>query len=308
MILYLAPLHGLTDWVFRGAYFRHFPGFDAALAPFIATARTDRIRKLHFRDLLPERNRDIRLIPQLLGDDAGGMIQTARVLVGMGYRELNWNLGCPHLRVTRKQHGSGLLPFPDRIDRILDQVCSLTVATWSIKLRLGYEEAGEILRLLPVLNRYPLNGVFLHARVGVQLYRGEVDLDAYAAVAGLCRHELVYNGDILNLERFAALSRRFPQQQSWMIGRPAVRDPFLAGEIRGGPFPADALGRIRSFHDEVYGRYREILSGPVPVLNKMKGIWHFLGDFFRRCGPAAVRLERCHSLEEYEQAVGMILS
>jgi tRNA-dihydrouridine synthase len=75
----------------------------------------------------------------------------------------------------------------------------------------------------------------------VQLYRGEVDLDAYAAVAGLCRHELVYNGDILNLDRFAALSRRFPQQQSWMIGRPAVRDPFLAAN-QGRALPGGCTG------------------------------------------------------------------
>ena len=307
MILYLAPLHGLTDWVFRRAYFRHFPGFDAALAPFIASARTTRVRKLHFRDLMPEENRGIRLIPQLLGADADGMIQTARVLAGMGYQELNWNLGCPHLRVTRKSHGSGLLPFPDRIERILEQICSLSALSWSIKLRLGYQEAGEILRLLPVLNRYPLQRIFLHARVGVQLYEGEVDLDAFTAVAGLCRHELVYNGDILDLDRFAELSRRFPQQRSWMIGRPAVRDPFLAGEITGRPRPEDALERIRSFHDEVYDRYREILSGPVSVLSKMKGIWRFLGDYLRRRGPEPVRLEHCRSLEEYERTVAMIL-
>mgnify|MGYP007118309678 CR=1 FL=1 len=33
--LTLAPLQGITEVLFRNLFARHFPGFDAAMAPFV---------------------------------------------------------------------------------------------------------------------------------------------------------------------------------------------------------------------------------------------------------------------------------
>jgi tRNA-dihydrouridine synthase B len=105
----------------------------------------------------------------------------ANTLVDMGYREINWNLGCPFPMVAKKYRGSGLLPHPDRIDRMLDKTLDGFSGKLSIKTRLGRFSSDEMDRLIPVFNRYPLNRVIVHPRTGVQMYAGSVDLKAFEA-------------------------------------------------------------------------------------------------------------------------------
>jgi hypothetical protein len=42
IILYLAPLRGFTEYIYRNAFARHFSGFDIAMAPFIPTDNVGR--------------------------------------------------------------------------------------------------------------------------------------------------------------------------------------------------------------------------------------------------------------------------
>lgn len=299
---YLAPLHGITDHHFRRAFFTHFPGFDAAMAPFIASTPSERVRKLHFRDLQPADNAGICLIPQILSNDAPGMVTTAAILADMGYSEVNWNLGCPFPRVTNKTRGSGLLPHPGRIASILDHVCPQIRTEFSIKVRLGLHNPSEILSLIPLFNDYPLKKIIIHPRIGVQMYRGEVDLDGFAAACELSRQPVMYNGDIKTVRDYDLLQQRFPGVMEWMIGRWALRDPLLIGRIRGeaevNPNP-----RIRAFHEELYRRYCMNLNGPHHILNKMKEIWQYLGDALPDKRDSVGKLTKCTTLDDYERIV-----
>ena len=166
------------------------------MAPFIATTRSARVNRNHIRDLLPDENPGYELIPQILSNDALGMIRTARILADLGYGELNWNLGCPFPRVTKKRRGSALLSEAGEIAAILEQFCAERPMDISVKLRLGWNDPQDILRLMPVLNEFPLSGVIIHPRTGIQMYEGDVDLDTFAMAAALCRHKVTYNGDI----------------------------------------------------------------------------------------------------------------
>lgn len=321
MMLHLAPLHGVTNRVYRNAYFRHFRGLDSALAPFILAVRTSRAKPNHFKDLLPgpaEEGRDdsarvdggarVPLVPQLLGNEALAFVETARVLAGLGYAEINWNLGCPYPMVANKQRGSGLLPFPDRIAKVLDAACAMPGISVSVKLRLGRDDPLDILRLMPVLNSYPLKRVIIHPRVGTQMYRGETDLGSFAAAAELCSHVLVYNGDITSRAAFEKLQARFPGIDEWMIGRGAVSNPFLPEEIGTGAISGDRDARLRSWHDDLYQSYRGVLCGPAHVLDKMKEVWSYLGASFPQKKRQLERISRAKALAEYDAAVEGVFS
>jgi tRNA-dihydrouridine synthase B len=307
-ILSLAPLHGVTNRVFRKAYCNHFSGFDAALAPFILSVNTTQLKKNHFKDLVPEGQAKIPLIPQILSNDTVGFITTARILADLGYGEVNWNLGCPYSMVANKKRGSGLLPFPDRIQKFLDEVCARLDIRISVKLRLGRNDLDEILRLIPIFNGFPLKKVIIHPRIGIQMYKGEVDLDGFAQAASLSSHEVVYNGDIKDLKTFEYLHHRFPLIKEWMIGRWAISNPFLPGAIKGETPISDPVRRITAFHDELYAEYRTVLFGPAHVLDMMKEIWGFLGKSFPRSARALDSIARAHTLESYERAVRVIFS
>ena len=324
MMLHLAPLHGVTNRVFRASFFRHFGGFDSAVAPFILAVPTSKAKPNHFKDLLPGPAAEARapgdvpraaggaeprvpLVPQLLGNDPAAFVETAKVLAGLGYAEINWNLGCPYPMVADKMRGSGLLPFPERIAEVLDSACAVPGIEISVKLRLGRSDPEDILRLMPVLNGYPLKSVIIHPRVGTQMYRGQVDLGRFAAAAALCRHKLVYNGDIASRASFESLRARFPDIGEWMIGRGAISNPFLPEEIRMGAVEGDRPLRLRAWHEDLYESYRSVLFGPAHVLDKMKEVWTYLSASFPESQRQLERVSRATTLAAYEAAVEGLL-
>lgn len=276
------------------------------MAPFIPSINPAKPAAGHFKDLLVAGERDPPLVPQILGNDASGFVRTTAVLADLGFDEVNWNLGCPFPMVAKKRRGSGLLPFPALIEAFLALACSASQLPISVKLRLGREDPREILAVMPVLNAFPLKRVIIHPRIGTQMYRGEVDLEGFAAAATICRHNVVYNGDIKDLVSFERLRTRFPEVKEWMIGRWAIYDPFLPCEIKGLPLPLEPKEMIRGFHDELYADYREVLCGPAHVMDKMKEVWTFMGKFFGRSGQLLGRIAQARTLEAYEQAVARV--
>jgi len=302
--LVLAPLKGLTDAVFRKTYAEHFNGFDAAMAPFVATVAADRLTAKHVRDLLPHQNTGMPVEPQLLGNTAEDFIFLARHLFDMGYPDVNWNLGCPFRPVTKKRRGSGLLPFPDQVDGFLDKTLPAFPGRLSIKMRLGRTKPDEILNLLPVLNRYPLREITIHPRTARQMYAGPPDLDIFQLCLEQSRHRVIYNGDITDLQGFRALAARFPTVDSWMIGRGALSNPFLPTIIKNGrDGVAGKVEKFKAFYDELFARYQERLCGPGHLLDRMKGFWTYFACAFENRQDIEKRIHRTVTLPRYLETV-----
>ncbi len=304
-ILYLAPLRGVTDALYRELTAIHFDGYDLAVAPFVTTVRGDRVKPSHLKDLLPEHNRHMPVIPQLLGKNPRAFVAAARALGDMGYPQVNWNLGCPYAMVAKKGRGSGLLPNPEIIDAFLDNAMRDLPLKLSIKTRLGRFDRQEIFQLMPVFNRYPLTEVMIHPRTGIQMYDGDADLETFEACAAQCRHPVVYNGDITDFSGFHSKQTRFGWIDRWMIGRGAVADPFLAENIKsGGQRIADKTDRFRRFHEDVYRSYGDRLFGPGHLLDRMKGLWTYYSRSFTGGHLVIKKIRKAKTLAIFEAVVG----
>lgn len=303
--LYLAPIRGLTDALFRDTFFHHFGGFDAAVAPFISPQKKSLYEDKMIRDVLPEGNTTLPVIPQLLHTDPEDFLVLARRLAGLGYSHINWNLGCPAPMVARKKRGSGLLPYPQMIVDLLEQVLAELPLELSIKTRLGYSDVAETRALLPKLNRFPLKEIIIHARLGQQLYRGTTDPDGFAACRQLSSHTLTYNGDINDLATFKTLASRFPEINRWMLGRGALGNPFLAEEIKGSgqQSPATRRTRLYTFHEQLYAGYAERLQGPSHLLGRLKHLWLYLISSFPGNGKLLKKILKSNSPVQYREAV-----
>ena len=306
--LYLAPLRGVTDALYRALTAKHFAGFDLAVAPFVTTVAGTRVKPSHLKDLFPERNRAMPVIPQLLSKSAREFRVAASALSDMGYTQVNWNLGCPYAMVARKGRGSGMLPYPDRVDAFLDDVMGNMPLKLSVKTRLGRFHRREIDRLIPIFNRYPLTEVIIHPRTGVQMYEGSADLDAFEACAGQCVHPVVYNGDIVDYEGFRQRQLRFGNIRRWMIGRGAIADPFLAERIcSGGKKVDDETDRFRRFHTDLYQSYGERLFGPRHLLDRMKGLWAYYARSFLEGKVVLKRIRKAKTPASFEAVVDAFL-
>jgi len=306
--LILAPLRGITDWPFRAAIARHFPGFGEAVAPFINPQKPGGKKLAPLADLLPEHNRLLPVTPQLLDNHAESFLAMAKRLEDLGYDRLNWNLGCPAPMVTHKGRGAAMLAKPDEIFRLLDEVLPRLTCRLSLKTRLGMHSAQEILALLPRLNAYPLDELIIHPRLGAQMFNGQPDLDGFAAALAASVHPVVYNGDITSLGDFRRLAARFPQVSGWMIGRGAVARPALAGEIVAGKSAMATSAeqptlpmRLAAFHDQLFTAYAAKLAGPGHLLGKMKQFWlYFIASFPGR-EKLIKTIVRTHSLSRYQE-------
>ena len=306
MRILLAPIKGITDAIYRSSFARHFGGVDGAVAPFVSTVAARRVKPSYLRDFLLDRNEAMPCVPQVLSKDADDFLFLGERIADLGCPEINWNLGCPTPMVAGKRRGSGLLSYPDAIDAILERVCGQGRFRLSIKTRLGRFAKRELVDLMPIFNRYPITELIIHPRLGVQMYGGDPDLDAFAEAAALSVHPLVYNGDITTPARLVALTDRFPAVQGWMIGRGLLSDPFLAQRIRRGTAGVDVGARLRAFHDELFRQYGEILQGPGHLLSRMKGIWEYLADSCADARKARKSIQKCSSVPAYLDTVARL--
>ena len=306
-ILYLAPLQGLTNYIFRNAFAECFSGFDLAVAPFISTTRGRKIRQSYFRDILPENNNGLPVIPQLMSNTEDDFIYFAEHLYDLGYETVNWNLGCPYAMVAKKKRGSGMLPYPDRIDRFLAEVVPRIPGRLSIKCRLGRYQDDEILKLIPVFNQYPLKELIIHPRTGIQMYDGAVNLDRFEECLSLTGHFLVYNGDIRCPEDYRRLSDRFGKVDAWMIGRGALVNPFLPALLltEKSHIP-DKQEKMKRFHDILLDGYHNYMSGPSHILDKMKGHWYYLSQAFQDQERIFKKIKKVNALEKFESIVAAV--
>ena len=305
--LYLAPLQGLTSFIFRNAFTECFSGFALAVAPFISTTKGRKFRQAYFRDILPENNTGLPVIPQLMGNNEDDFIYFASHIYDLGYETVNWNLGCPFSMVAKKKRGSGMLPYPDRIDRFLARVIPQIPGRLSIKCRLGRYQDDEILKLIPIFNQYPLKELIIHPRTGIQMYDGTVNLDRFEECASVTRHFLVYNGDIRSPEDYQYLANRFQNVDAWMLGRGVLINPFLPFllQTEGAPIP-DKRKKMKQFHDALVSGYKSYMSGPSHVVDKMKGHWYYLSQAFQDQERIFKKIKKTKSLEKFESIVAAV--
>ncbi len=303
----LAPLRGITDALFREILPRHADGFNDALAPFINPQKHLKFPDRMLQDILPENNHGLPLTPQLLYTDPDLFLSIAKRIAGLGYYKLNWNLGCPAPQVTRKKRGSGFLPYPQEICAFLDTILpelDKIGCVLSIKMRLGYQNIQEGLTVISLLNNYPLEEIILHPRLGQQLYRDQTDVEGFRQFLASSRHKLVYNGDINTQRDFSLLKEKFPAITSWMIGRGAIANPFLAEEIAAaGTNTSKKRERLYHYHQELFTRYSSYLSGPGHLLGRMKLIWGYLINSFPGKKKALKKIQKSSTVSKYHIAV-----
>jgi len=302
--LLLAPFKGLTDMVYRNAYARYFGGFDAMYAPFIYGTGHHRINPSKLTDVTPIKAMLSATVPQFLTSDPREAVAIAKALAQEGYTHINWNMGCPFSRIADKKRGCGILPYPDELDRLLQFVFQESPISISIKTRLGYYHPDESIRVMEVLNRYPLRLLIIHARIGIQIYAGEVNLDGFAQCLSLAKMPVVYNGDVFHKDRFDELSRRFPEVSAWMMGRGALINPFLAREIKGDLIPdSEKRELLRKFLDELETGNTLKKTDSVRHLGYLKAVWFYLAGLFMPQVSILQRIKKTQNLSDYKQAV-----
>ena len=337
MKFYFAPMEGITTYIYRNAHHKHYQGIDKYYAPFVSPGPDQGLSVKEVRDILPENNENIPLIPQLMTNRSVDFIKACQVVSNLGYKELNFNLGCPSGTVVSKRKGSGFLAYPDDLDRFLDEVFNDPMIVnkeveISIKTRAGKMSHDEWPRLMEIYNQYPMKELIIHPRVQQDFYKNTPSWDVFADAVRVSKIPLVFNGDIFRVPEFLKFAETFPQIDAIMLGRGIIRNPELAEQIFAlydqvevrtetsvtGTISDEAKKnakadvfdkkRFPAFHDELIEDYSDYMYGEKPVLYKMKELWFYMMSMFPDNGKLDKKIKKTNRLDEYRTYIDELFS
>ena len=301
--LSLGPFQGITDAPFRNVFKKHFGGIDKFYTPFFTGIQKDHAKNMQVEEIDPRFNDVETLTPQILSTDAEEILRFATQCKELGYKEINLNMGCPFPRVANKKRGSGLLPYPEKIDALFGQVFEKIDVKFSVKCRLGYFSPDEIVPVIDIFNQYPLSELVIHPRIGKQLYKGEADVQRFVELMPLIKAPLVYNGDIVSVESFERIREQVQPINEFMLGRGLLANPFLAEEIKGTLSNFDRTERLHAYVLDLYEDRLRHAGGSPKVLGRMKELWSYLMYSFDNPQDIWRKIKKINALKEYEEVV-----
>ena len=308
MQIYLAPMEGITTFVYRNAFARYYGGVDKYFTPFLSNKN---LSYKEINDISPEHNKNLVVVPQILTDRADVFLSVAVQLADYEYREVNLNLGCPSGTVVAKKRGAGFLSVPDALDAFLGEIFEKCPLEISIKTRIGMESVDEWERLLTIYGKYPLKELIVHPRLQMEFYEGTPHAEAFRmAQEMLPGLPLCYNGDIASKASYDAITDRLMPMDSIMMGRGVLAHPTLPVTLKTQTSEttpsAEDLKRFRAFHDEVLDGYRELMSGDQPVLFRLKELWTYMGRYPGLTDKQMKQMRKSKRIDEYQSIIAGI--
>jgi tRNA-dihydrouridine synthase len=292
-----APLQGYTDAAYRRAHWECVGGVDEYYTPFVRIEKGEARRK-DLRDTDPAANAGVPTVPQVIARDGDEFARLCDELQEQGWRRIDLNMGCPFPMQTHAGRGSGLLQHPDKVEEILQEMQRRPEVIFSVKMRLGQEREDEGLSAMPIINEMPLVHVTLHPRLGWQQYKGKADREAFGRFIEVCRHPMVYNGDIVEIKNEELIIKNWADTQfkGVMIGRGLLARPWILSDKE----PAEVL---RDMHAIAYHHATEHLFGDSQILSRLHAFWEYT-DIDRKLKK---NIMKSTTLPRYHEAVAVLL-
>ena len=295
-------MEGITLFRYRMIHHRMFPGAAEYYTPFIAPDSKGSFRPKYLRELTSDCN-SLRVIPQLLVNNAEAFCATAEKLRELGFGEVNLNIGCPSGTVFSKHKGAGMLTDLASLDAVLDGIYSHAEQKGyrvSIKTRMGVHSTEEFPAILECYRKYPISKLIVHARCRDDFYRGEADLSGLASSIGECLFPVVYNGNIAAPEDLEKVSLAAPQIESVMIGRAAVSNPALFRWFKTGE--QLRLEELKAFHDELVETWMEDGLCPAFTVERAKTLWTYMQELFPEAKREVKAVLKARNMPDYRIA------
>lgn len=275
----LAPMQDVTDLEFMRVI-AHYGAPDYFFTEFFRVHAQSRPEKHIVRSIVENRT-GRPVFAQLIGEHVPDMVRTVHELLRLPVAGIDLNMGCPAPKIYKKNVGGGLLRDPAKIDELLGALRAAIPGLFTVKMRLGFEDTANYLRILDVINRHDVDLLSVHGRTVKEGYRSEVHYDFIAEAARRVRCPVLANGNISSAP-VAARVLADTGAAGVMIGRHAIRNPWIFQQVRslqaGEPVFAPTLADVRGY---IALLYRETKHPGIPEaahVAKMKKYLNFVGQ------------------------------
>ena len=276
--IYFAPLQGYTEDAYRRLHNKYFGGVEAYYTPFVRLEHGE-LRSKDMRDVRPEFNEGVNIVPQVIANGGEEMSVLVDYLKSLGYNRIDINAGCPFPLQTRHGRGAGLLVAPDRFEELVTVMKKNNDIVFSLKMRLGMDDACQWQQCIDTINYMPLCHVVMHPRIATQQYKGEVCLSAFDEFLTACKHPVVYNGDICSVDDIKSLEERYGERLAGvMIGRGLLARPSLSQEYASESALSQGMliMKIKQMHEGLLEHYKKVIPGEAQQLMKIRSFWDYM--------------------------------
>lgn len=311
-VIAFAPIQGQTDFIYRKLHQEIFGEVDVYYSPFVRMLNDKTIRNKDKRDIDPTLNDTEHFVPQILGCRKEDMKLLLDYVESLGYKRVDVNFGCSYSMIAKHCQGAGLLKMEERskIEELFKLIDSTSQLDISIKMRLGWSTPEESLSLLPLINETRLHSVTVHARLGIQEYEGDCDIDSFKSFHDGCKQKLIYNGDIYTVDDYTRIVNDYPDLTGIMIGRGMLANPSLARDIKntihGKALTDNHKRQLRQFHDALLAAYSQKLQGDSQIIQKMRTFWeYFMPGTDRKL---LKKIKKATKLIAYNEAINLIFA
>ena len=276
----LGPMAGITDLPFR--ILCHEMGAGLCVSEMIsAKGITFRNRNTEDMLLVDEKERPTAI--QLFGNDPEVCGQVAGELNGRNFDILDFNMGCPVLKVVKNHEGSALMNDPAHAGDILKAMVKASDKPVTVKIRKGFdEEHVNAVECAKYLEDAGVSAIAVHGRTREQFYSGTADWDIIAKVKEAVSIPVIGNGDVDSPEKALSLIKH-TGCDGVMIGRGAQGNPWIFKRVEaflenGEILPEPGFEEIISMVLKHAGMMVE-LKGELIAMRQMRShvMWYLKG-------------------------------
>lgn len=302
----IAPVQGHTDAAWRHFHHEVYGGENLYFTPFIRCERGD-FRQHDLKDFTSPLNDGLLVEPQVIFRDIDELDILVGGLATRGACQINLNMGCPFPLQTGKGRGAGFLAHPDEAAKIPSLLLQkYPEISFSVKMRLGYDDATQWKRVIDTLNEMPLRFVAVHPRIARQQYGGDLDLEQFGELLHASKAPVIFNGELKTPADVDAVIARFPEIEGVMLGRGLLGRPSLAAEIPEGKewTPEERIAKMKEMHTRLLRHYSDTLCGETQLLGKIKPFWEYAEEEIGRKAWKAIK--KSTTLPKYRTALTLI--
>ena len=243
------PMEGVSRSEFVRAV-NHLKLVKRWMTPFLRVTDTCYKEKKIKEFLSPYLESKLPVTAQIMGTNPEVLAELACRCLDSGAVGINLNCGCPSKRVISGGAGGGALRNPDNMLKITQTIRKSVgdAIPFSIKMRTGFSDPGEIQSLLVRLSDAGVDCFFIHYRTVQEQYLpspGRVER-LQTAVAAAGNIPVIVNGDINAVEDGRSLAKK-TGASGIMIARAFMHDPWLLNRFEDEKTPDPQTGRKMFF-------------------------------------------------------------
>ena len=296
--IFLAPMMNITDPAFRllckekgaGLVYTELTSINSIVA-----------KETEIKDFLEFSEKERPIAIQLFGSDKKLLIKAAKI-VEPYFDIIDYNMGCPSVKVTKQMAGAALLQKPEIVKDLLRSLVKAVKKPVTLKLRAGVNNSDKFLEISKIAEKAGVSMICLHARTLEQGYSGKADWSLIKKLKENVKIPVIGNGDIETPED---AKKMFDETgcDYVMIGRAARGNPSIFKQVndllKNGCY--EKYDRIKSFKEylkyakEFNINFAAIRGQAMYFTKEMKGGAEL------RC-----KISRVESLEELKKILGNV--